>query len=257
MPFEIADHWFDFKRLDDDITHIWEPHVIPLMRCNIWHVRGRDRDMIVDTGMGVVSLRDATRHLIDKPVMAAATHAHIDHVGSHHEFDECLVHRLEEKDLAEPYWDKGLFLDNEDLARQLADSGYHCEMGQCYISALPHEGYDPGAYALQGSVATRVVEDGDIVDLGDRQFEILHIPGHSPGSIGFWEAATGTLFSGDCIYDGPLLDGFSDSSIADYIASMKRLRDLPVRIVHAGHDPSFGRERLLELIEAYLQLRDI
>jgi len=38
---------------------------------------------------------------------------------------------------------------------------------------------------------------------------------------------------------------------------MKRLRDLPVRTVHAGHDPSFGRERLLELIDAYLQLRDV
>ena len=100
------------------------------------------------------------------------------------------------------------------------------------------------------------VEDGDIVDLGDRQFQVLHIPGHSPGSIGFWEETTGIFFSGDCIYDGPLLDGFSDSNITDYIASMKRLRDLPVRVVHAGHDPSFGRERLLELIDAYLDLRD-
>lgn len=256
MPFEIADRWFDFKRLDDGITHIWEPHVIPLMRCNIWHVRGRDQDMIVDTGMGVVSLRDATRHLTDKPVLAAATHAHIDHVGSHHEFDECLVHRLEEKALAEPDWGRGLYLNNEALAAQLAESGYQCSFGQCYIDALPHEGYDTGAYALTGTTATRVVEEGDIVDLGDRRFEVLHIPGHSPGSIGLWEKATGIFFSGDCIYDGPLLDGFSDSNINDYIASMKRLRDLPVRVVHAGHDPSFGRDRLLELIDAYLKKRD-
>ena len=202
------------------------------------------------------SLRDATSHLIDKPVTAAATHAHVDHVGSHHEFDDCLVHRRERDELAQSSWGPSLYLDNEALYNELAGSGYHCTFGQCYITALPHEGYDPGAYALQGSKATRVVEDGDIVDLGDRQFEILHIPGHSPGSIGFWEAATGTLFSGDCIYDGPLLDGLSDSNITDYIASMKRLRDLPVRTVHAGHDPSFGRDRLLELVDDYLKLRD-
>ena len=33
---------------------------------------------------------------------------------------------------------------------------------------------------------------------------------------------------------------------------MKRLRDLPVEIVHAGHDLSFGRTRLSELVDAYL-----
>jgi hypothetical protein len=36
---------------------------------------------------------------------------------------------------------------------------------------------------------------------------------------------------------------------------MKRLRDLPVEIVHAGHDPSFGRARLIELVDAYLEKR--
>ena len=64
------------------------------------------------------------------------------------------------------------------------------------------------------------------------------------------------LFSGDCVYDGPLLDELSDSDIGDYIASMKKLRELPVQIVHAGHDPSFGKERLHELIDAYLKHRD-
>ena len=58
MPVQIADHWFEFKKIDDDITLMWEPHVDPLLRCNIWHVRGRDRDMLVDTGLGIVSLQD-------------------------------------------------------------------------------------------------------------------------------------------------------------------------------------------------------
>ncbi len=51
------------ERMSDDITLLWEPHVIPLMRCNIWHVRGRDRDLMVDTGMGIASLTEALRRI--------------------------------------------------------------------------------------------------------------------------------------------------------------------------------------------------
>ena len=36
---------------------------------------------------------------------------------------------------------------------------------------------------------------------------------------------------------------------------MARLRELPVQIVHAGHDPSFGRDRLVELCDAYIRRR--
>ena len=94
-----------------------------------------------------------------------------------------------------------------------------------------------------------------MVDIGNRRFEVLHLPGHSPGSIGLWEKDSGIFFSGDAIYDGPLLDGLEDSSIPDYVRTMKRLRELPVRVVHAGHDQSFGRERLIELVDTYLKLR--
>ena len=92
--------------------------------------------------------------------------------------------------------------------------------------------------------------------MGDRAFEVLHLPGHSRGSIGLWEQSTGTLFSGDAIYDGPLLDELPESDIVAYIRTMKRLRGLPVSVVHAGHEPSFGRDRLHELIDSYLDWRD-
>jgi len=66
---------------------------------------------------------------------------------------------------------------------------------------------------------------------------------------------SGTLFSGDAIYDGPLLDELADSDIDQYCVTMERLRALPVTVVHAGHDPSFGRDRLRELTTTYLQRR--
>ena len=54
---------------------------------------------------------------------------------------------------------------------------------------------------------------------------------------------------------GILLDELPESNIPDYIRSMERLRDVPARIVHGGHDDSFGREHLLELIDDYVARR--
>jgi glyoxylase-like metal-dependent hydrolase (beta-lactamase superfamily II) len=66
----------------------------------------------------------------------------------------------------------------------------------------------------------------------------------------------GTLYSGDCVYEsGILLDELPESDIPDYVRSMERLRELPVRVVHGGHDGSFGRARLLQLIEDYVARR--
>jgi glyoxylase-like metal-dependent hydrolase (beta-lactamase superfamily II) len=256
MVLRIADRWFEWRRIDDAITLLWEPHVVPLMRCNIWHVRGRDSDLLIDTGMGIASLKEAARHLLEKPVIAVATHTHADHIGGHHEFADCLVHREEAKRLIHPQGRGTLrrsLFPSEDL-RLLEEAGY--AVPETLITALPHEGYDLDSYRMRPARPTRIVEEGGIVDTGDRSFEVLHLPGHSPGSIGLWEAATGILFSGDAVYDGPLLDQLYGSDVPAYIKTMRRLRELPVRVVHGGHDPSFGRERLVELVDAYLARRD-
>jgi hypothetical protein len=52
----VADRWFERMSHADGVTQLWEPHVHRLIRCNVWHVRGRDRDLIVDTcrsGVGI------------------------------------------------------------------------------------------------------------------------------------------------------------------------------------------------------------
>ncbi|RED44210.1 MBL fold metallo-hydrolase [Aestuariispira insulae] len=249
MTIRIADKWFALRKVDEDITHLWEPHVAPLIQCNIWHVRGSERDMIVDTGLGIASLHDATRHLIDKPVDAVATHTHFDHVGGHHEFESRIVHAAEAPQLRQP---PEATLRGDILRDWLGeDCGY--DIPDDLIHSLPHDAYCPDHYCVAPAEPTRIVEEGDVIDLGNRQFEILHLPGHSPGGIGLWEAKTGILFSGDTVYDGPLLDQGEDADIDEYIRSMKRLREMPVSVVHGGHDPSFGRERLVELCDAYLR----
>jgi glyoxylase-like metal-dependent hydrolase (beta-lactamase superfamily II) len=253
---QIAERWFERARVTDDITLLWEPHVVPFFRCNIWHVRGRDRDLLIDTGMGIASLKAAAADLLQKAVTAVATHVHADHIGGHHEFEDCIVHRAEATGLRDPTGRYTLIGENFD-ATDLSSfpvPGYTLTAGPL-VTAIPCAGYSLSSYRVRPAAVTRVVDEGDVIDLGNRHFEVLHLPGHSPGSIGLWEAATGTLFSGDSIYDGPLIDQFPSSSIPDYVRTMRRLRTLPVSVVHGGHEPSFGRERLVSLIDAYLEQR--
>jgi glyoxylase-like metal-dependent hydrolase (beta-lactamase superfamily II) len=255
MALQIANRWFAFERISDDITRIWEPHTIALMQCNIWHVRGRDRDLLVDTGFGVASLRDAATHLFDKPLSAVATHAHIDHVGSLHEFDHRIIHRAEAAAIAVASENFSLHRQDhaDDIIASIERAGY--EVPATFISAVPSADFNMSEFTRAAAAATRVVEEGDIIDLGDRIFEVLHLPGHSPGSIGLWEGSTATLFSGDAIYDGPLLDELPGSDIALYMKTMRRLQALPARVVHAGHDPSFDGRRLKVLARQYLERR--
>jgi glyoxylase-like metal-dependent hydrolase (beta-lactamase superfamily II) len=91
-----------------------------------------------------------------------------------------------------------------------------------------------------------------VVDLGDRAFEVIHTPGHSPGGIALYEKKTGILLSGDIVYDGPLIDDAYHSRVDDYVETLDRMRALAVTIVHGGHFPSFGATRYHQLIDDYL-----
>ena len=250
---QIANRWFERKHISDDITLIWEPHVHPLLRCNIWLVRGRDEDLLVDTGLGVASLKSHLEDLLDKPVLAVATHIHYDHVGSLHEFEHRLMHAIEAPRMADYQEYQPLRLDA--FPAEFLEGYEDPSFDEFLISAAPDERFSVDTYAIQSTPPSRTLLEGDVLDLGNRNFEVLHLPGHSPGSMALYEHATQTLFSGDAIYDGPLLDELPDSSIPDYVATMKRLRKLPVRVVHGGHERSFGRERLVEIIDEYLSLR--
>ncbi|MEM0947954.1 MAG: MBL fold metallo-hydrolase [Pseudomonadota bacterium] len=232
--------WYRTQRLGQDVTLIDEPFIQPFYRCNMWHVRGRDRDMLVDSGMGVVSLRSWVPLVTERDLTAVASHTHFDHIGCHHEFEDRAVHRAEAKILASP-----------TRVATLADPYVTDDI----FDALPPLPYRSDIYAAKAAPATRLLEDRDIVDLGDRHFEVIHTPGHSPGGIALWEASTGILFSGDIVYDGPLIEDTYHSNAADYRKSMERLYDLPVEIVHGGHFPSYGRDRHREIVGSWLDAR--
>jgi glyoxylase-like metal-dependent hydrolase (beta-lactamase superfamily II) len=237
MQHQISpDQWYETIRFDSDITLIHEPRIKPFYRCNMWHVRGRDHDLLFDSGLGHVSLRNYVPLVTERPLIAVASHTHFDHIGSHHEFPGCCVHHAEAKILKDPR--------NEWT---LADRYATDDM----FDRFP-EGWDAKSYHIKPADVGRTLQHGDIIDLGNRAFEVIHTPGHSPGGIGLHEKATGTFLSGDIIYDGPLIDDAYHSDKPEYVSTLEGLKKLNPEIIHGGHFPSFGPTRFRQLIDEYL-----
>ena len=236
---DIAPRWYDRKQVGSGIWLLRERHVHSFARCNIWYVEGRDCDLLIDSGTGLVPLRPALpARGRNKPIVATATHIHFDHVGCQHEFADRRAHASDAAAHAS-------MPDEETLAylfREMDDP----------ISALPRAGWSCADYWIPPAPLTCELSDGDVIDLGDRRFTALHLPGHSPGSIGLFEEASGIFFSGDALYDGELIDDFPHSDVDQYRRTMERLRGLEISVGHGGHCESFDNARKLVLIEEYL-----
>ena len=196
MKIPVTDSWFETPSYSDDITLIFKTHIIPDIRCNMWHVRSRDPDLLFNSGMGVVSLKRHVALVTDKPLLCVASHSHFDHVGGHYEFDARLMHAAEADILTSP--NRGNTVIEDDVTAKI-------------FTAAPFAGFDVEAYTIRAAPLTHLVADGHILDLGDRYFEVLHLPDHSLGCIALWEEASGPLLSGDVVYDGRLYDALYHS----------------------------------------------
>ncbi|XP_009463144.1 PREDICTED: metallo-beta-lactamase domain-containing protein 2 [Nipponia nippon] len=97
---------------------------------------------------------------------------------------------------------------------------------------------------------------GDVISLGDRQLTVMHMPGHSRGSICLHDKDRKILFSGDVVYDGSMIDWLPYSRVSDYVVSCQRLMELVdrglVEKVLPGHFNIFGAERLYRLASNYI-----
>ena len=256
-PLPLCEAWFESEEIETGLLRITEPHIHALIRANTWLVVGRDCDLLVDTGSGIAPLLPFLQRVRpdpSKPILALATHAHMDHIGGLHEFDERLLHPADAP--AAEAVDRLLTRDDiwPAVREQMAEAGF--PLPKLLIGAVPDRGFDPTTFRSLGAVPTRVVVEGDSIDLGDRSFKVLHLPGHTPGSIGLWSANRNLLFSGDAVYaTDPLIDTAPTSDISSYVRTMQRLRELPAEIVHPGHDYSFNRTTLVERCDSYISRR--
>lgn len=232
--------WFHTDRILDDLYCITEPHYTWENRANLWLIKGRDSDLLIDTGLGVSSLKLYLADLLDKPLKVVASHVHFDHSGSCYEFEQVYIHQNEHHALCSG--DQQLILSAPEIGF-VPDSDF---------DSIPYQGFSASNYEVKACPHAHAIQHGDIIDLGDKAFEVMHLPGHSSGSIGLYNAKKQTFFSGDVVYDGELLDKLNDSVVDDYINSMEKLLQLKTDEVRPGHYHSFDRRRLQELVTQYI-----
>lgn len=69
---------------------------------------------------------------------------------------------------------------------------------------------------LGQSLPLLALEPGDTLELGERLIRVFSTPGHTPGSLSFWDEQTKTLFSGDNVSDRPIFLCLPGANLAQY-----------------------------------------
>jgi len=234
---------FETQRIRDDLYCITEPLYTWENRANLWLIKGRDADLLIDTGLGVSSLKLYLAELLDKPLKVVASHVHFDHSGGCHEFEQVFIPKTEHQALCSG--DQQTIVSAPEIGF-VPDSDFE---------AVPYQGFSACDYQVKTCPQAQALQHGDVIDLGDRAFEVMHLPGHSCASIGLYDAGQQQFFSGDVVSDGQLLDDLEDSVISEYLDSMETLIQLQADEIRPGHYHSFDRRRLSEPVHQYIDTR--
>ncbi|MGD9606470.1 MAG: MBL fold metallo-hydrolase [Leucobacter sp.] len=248
LPVVGSDRWYRVESDRPGLELITEPYVDKFLRANLWLIRGETASVLIDCGMGIVPIAPVLHSLTGAACPVILTHGHLDHAGAAHEFAERWGHADDEV-----LDTRRISLLASEHAAALGLSGDELEgVGEWMLSARPDPEYDPRDYRQPGSPLTRRLADGERIDLGGTVLEVLHLPGHTPGSLALYDRERAELYSGDVIYDGELLDSLPESDIGVYRRSLTRLRELPVHRVLPGHGSAFGQDHLHRIIDDYL-----
>lgn len=231
------DTWFTVDQIDEQTYILSEYRHWEETHCYL--LNGSSSSLIIDTGLGIANIHEQIRRLTTNRIAAVATHVHWDHMGGHGYFPTFYAHQ---KELP---WLLGEFpLTMEQIRGMVVD---RCD--------LP-PGFDIQKYRFFQGTPTRLLEDGDAIDIGDRSIQVIHTPGHSPGHMCFWEPTTGYLFTGDLIYKDTLFAYFPSTDPDAYLTSLERLSQLPAtRVFPAHHTLDIQPEIVGRMRDAFRHLK--
>lgn len=159
--------WFEVQRLPHAVTMIREPHHAEDVKSYL--IEGERDAAVLDTGLGVGDFARLVATLSGKRPRVLQTHAHWDHIGASHAFDDVLVHPAEADGLRAG-WPEARYV--AAFTEGMVDK-----------ERLP-AGFDT-AGGIPGCEPAGWLEDGGRIDLGNRVLEVMHTPGHSPGGVSF------------------------------------------------------------------------
>ena len=176
---------------------------------------------IIDPGGDINRIIEQLDSMGAKPTKILLTHAHIDHAGG-----------------------------TAALAKQLSLPiiGPHKD-DDFWIQALPQQSAMFGFPAVEKFTPTQWLDDGDKVQVGDVELDVIHCPGHTPGHVVFYNKENQFAQVGDVIFNGSI--GRTDFPKGNHQQLLESIREklFPlgdnVEFV-CGHGPNstFGNERL-------------
>ena len=225
-----VENWYEISELPNEVTAIGEPKHQEEVFCYL--IKGKDKDLLVDTGMGVIPITQALEKLRNssKELIVVNTHWHFDHVGGNGNFEKILVPQNMDEI-------KGLLRgwSHENLQRYGFFDGFHKDGD----STLPPN-FDTANFFIPGSKNIEpVLEDRYVIDLGERIVKVIETPGHTPGGISLFDKTNGLLFTSDLLYEGPLYAFEKESDPEKYLRSLKKIRATlkgQIKTIHPGHN---------------------
>ncbi len=201
--------WFEVYRVADGIFAIYEPgqfeEVISFL------IVGEDQALLFDTGLGIGDMRRVVDQLTSLPVIVLNSHTHYDHIGGNYQF-------------------KTVYALDTDYTKARAQGSSTEEVAEFLSEGWVWKDLPPGfnvaAYRSQPFSISRIVTEGDRIELGGRSLEILETPGHAPDSICLLDRENRLLFTGDTFYLAPLYTHIPAANFDDYVISTARLAGL-------------------------------
>lgn len=194
------------------------------------------------------------------PTLPPATHTNCYVVGEEEVvvIDPPSVYEEEQAALAS-YCD-GLIAEGRRIREILLTHHHHDHVGgaealRAHLN-VPVRAHADAAELLEGSVQIDgLIEDGEVIELPGRlglRLRAVHTPGHTRGHLCFLEERSGSLIAGDMVAGiGTIVVDPPEGDMSDYIASLRRLRALPVGAIYPSHGPVLpdGPRKLDEYLE--------
>lgn len=195
-------------RIDE---HTWR--LEDIFRSYMYLLEGENKAVLIDTGNGFPGLAKRVKELTEKPVSVINTHGHLDHIGGNDQLDGTDIYMMEE--------DIPVAAEHMEVKfRKSLLEGFAKEFGTDLPVGLIGE-----ICAERTGTFQRLV-DGQIIDLGGRELEVIHTPGHTRGSICILDKGRRELFSSDTVCaEGVLLFFDHSASVTEYVESIHRLKN--------------------------------
>jgi glyoxylase-like metal-dependent hydrolase (beta-lactamase superfamily II) len=256
--------WFSTTKLEDRTYLIGEPpHV------NSYLIMGSRRAILFDTGLGIASIRSVVEELTELDMLVVNSHYHFDHIGGNSEFSDIAIHELGAKPMGEEVSAEWLAAYGEFTSQMLESFRVYREADGRFFHLLTPDlnprnlpaGFSFETWRIPPSVPTSVLNDGDVLDLGNRNLRVIHTPGHTPDCICLLDEASGALFAGDTLTTGPHYAHMPDSSLADFTMSTRRLAgevSQSISAVYPAHILRYGvsRQFVIDVADGFARVSD-